>query len=135
MTSLELVGVHHIAVPVVDVLGSRDWYATVLGLTPVLVEEEEDEVTAVTLEQAAGNLTLCLMASTRAAQSLAGFTLFGLAVRSREDLEQWERRMDALSVAHTPIRAAHLGWAFDVVGPDQIRFQLRTADPVSGDIA
>jgi catechol 2,3-dioxygenase-like lactoylglutathione lyase family enzyme len=131
--TLILAGVHHVAVPVTDILRSRDWYASVLEFIPVLDEESEDAITEVTLEHASGNLTLCLYAAPRAAQALAGFTPFGLAVPSAVELERWKNKIASLGVPHTPIRPAHLGWVFDLTDPDEILIQLRTPEALSGD--
>jgi catechol 2,3-dioxygenase-like lactoylglutathione lyase family enzyme len=40
----EITGLHHIRLPVTDVLRSRDWYGEVLGFEPVLDLEEEDRL-------------------------------------------------------------------------------------------
>ena len=49
-----IAGVHHIKVPVSDLLASRDWYAQVLGFVPVLDFENADELLGVVIETESG---------------------------------------------------------------------------------
>ncbi len=46
----DIVGLHHRSLPASDCVISSDWYERVPGFIRVLVEEEEDAVTAVALQ-------------------------------------------------------------------------------------
>jgi catechol 2,3-dioxygenase-like lactoylglutathione lyase family enzyme len=42
-------GLHHVSLPAAEVVRSSDWYERVLGLVPILMEEEEDVVTMIVM--------------------------------------------------------------------------------------
>lgn len=42
-------GIHHLRIPVSDVTASTDWYTEVLGLSALLIDEEENEVVGAVL--------------------------------------------------------------------------------------
>ena len=125
-------GLHHVRVPVSDVLRSRDWYMEVLGFEPMLDYEEEDRVVGVALEHPTG-LTLGLHLAPERAAAMRGFAVVALAVSTREDLEHWVARLDAARVEHSEVKPGHLGWCLDVVDPDGVLVQLHTADEPSVD--
>ena len=132
--SASVCGLHHVRVPVSDVLASRDWYMEVLGFEPMLDYEEEDRVVGVALEHPAG-LTLGLHLAPGRVGALKGFAVVALAVPGRDDLEQWAARLDALGVEHSGLEAGHLGWSLDVPDPDGILVQLHTAGEPTADDA
>ena len=74
-----IVGLHHVRVPVSDVLVSRDWYIDVLGFDPMLVSEEETSVSGEALLHPSG-LVVGLHIDPDAARALKGFCVLGLGV-------------------------------------------------------
>lgn len=125
-------GLHHVRVPVSDVLRSRDWYMDVLGFEPMLTYEEEERVVGVALEHPTG-LILGLHAAPERAAAMAGFAVVALAVQTRGDLQSWIGRLDVAGVEHSKIEPGHLGWSLDVVDPDGMLVELHTAEEPSAD--
>jgi catechol 2,3-dioxygenase-like lactoylglutathione lyase family enzyme len=118
----ELVGLHHIRLSVSNVLASRDWYAEVLGLSPILVEEQEETVDGAVLEHPSG-VVIGLHHDPDGAAALRDHALIGLAVL---DLAAWRDHLDQLHVAHGPIVDAHVGRCLSLRDPDGILLELHT---------
>lgn len=113
---------HHVRLPVTDVMVSRDWYAEVFGFEPILDIEEEDRVTGVALEHPSG-LMLGVHLAPERARALQGFTVFGLAVA---DLGAWLTYLDASGIEHGGIVDGHLGECIALRDPDGIVVELHT---------
>jgi catechol 2,3-dioxygenase-like lactoylglutathione lyase family enzyme len=127
-----LLGIHHVTLPVTDLPRSRDWYVDVFGLSVLVNEETADGLVGVTLEHPSGTLVY-LRAAPRQAAALRGFALLSLSTPDRAEIDRWAGHLDACGVGHSGVRPAHLGWVLDVVDPDGLVVQLRTAEEVSGD--
>ena len=127
-----LVGVHHVAVPASDPLAASDWYVRVFDFTELLVEELENEVTAVLLEHRCG-VRLLLRRADEPLTALRGYPLFGLSVANHDELLRWVKRFTMFDVEHSGVHQAHLGWAVTVTGPDLVRIQLHTEEGPSGE--
>jgi catechol 2,3-dioxygenase-like lactoylglutathione lyase family enzyme len=117
---------HHVSLPVVDVLGSSDWYERVFGFVRVLIEETEDRVTAVMLEHPSGIFLYLHYAPERLRGWHGPATgAAGLSFRVADaDLAVWDNHLTELGVEHSGPHQAHLGWALDA-RPG------RDADPVA----
>ena len=132
----EILGFHHVSLPARDVERSGDWYERVFGFECVLIEEEEDRVTAVMLEHPAGMLlALHLSPDLALAPPKRGLGTAALSFRvaSQDDLLRWDKRLTELGIEHSGPRRAHLGWALDVVDPSGLRVQLHTHELISAD--
>ncbi|HYB86676.1 MAG TPA: VOC family protein [Streptosporangiaceae bacterium] len=132
----QIAGFHHVSLPAADVQRSGDWYERVFGFECVLVEEEEDHVTAVTLEHPAGMVLVVHRSPdlvTRWYGSPGAPAVLGFRVGSRDDLTAWDKRLTELGAAHSGPRRAHLGWALDVTDPSGLRIQLHTREVISAD--
>lgn len=127
-----VVGIHHVTLPVTDVLRSREWYETVFGFNVLVNEETETGLIGVTLEHPTGTLVY-LRAAPQQAAALRGFALLSLATPSRAEMDRWTEHLTAVGATQHGPRAAHLGWVLDVVDPDGLLVQLRTTEEVSGD--
>jgi catechol 2,3-dioxygenase-like lactoylglutathione lyase family enzyme len=128
----DLYAIHHVTVPVGDVVLSSDWYASVLDLDCIMVFEQEERVEEAVLAHP-GGLVLHLVAAPERAAGLAGFDLMALDVGEPANLQRWERRLDDLGITHTPIRPAHLGWSLAFPDPSGIRIALHTREQPSAD--
>ena len=53
-----------------------------------------------------------------------GLDHLGLTASSRQQLEEWERRLDELGVTYTPIRDMEMGSHLDFRDPDDIALEL-----------
>ena len=127
-----LVGVHHVTVPASDPLAASDWYVRVFDFAELLVEELENEVTAVLLEHPCG-VRLLLRRADEPLTALRGYPLFGLSVANHEQLLRWVEHFTTFDVEHSGVHQAHLGWAVTVTGPDLVRIQLHTEEGPSGE--
>jgi catechol 2,3-dioxygenase-like lactoylglutathione lyase family enzyme len=120
---------HHVRVPVSDVLVSQDWYNEVLGFRPTLVVEEENAVTGVVSVHPSG-VVVGLHSAPHQATALAGFAVMGLSV---EDLSEWVAYLDDLGVSHSGITEGHLGECVRLCDPDGLVIELHTASQPSAD--
>jgi glyoxylase I family protein len=132
----QISGLHHVALPATDALRSSDWFERVFGFRCVLIREEEDQITMVTLEHPSGAVLYIqnapgLVEAWRLSRT--GTAVLGLSVADQAALARWQHRLTELGVEHTPPRPAHLGVALDVTGPDGLGIQLHTREEISGD--
>jgi catechol 2,3-dioxygenase-like lactoylglutathione lyase family enzyme len=126
-----IVGLHHLRIPVSDVLVCRDWYIGTLGFRPVLVEEDEDSVTGAVIEHPSG-VIIGLHRAPELARSLRGFAVMGLAVDS---VDEWASHLEALAVPYHAFEDSHLGRCLAVEDPDGVVIELHTPDQPSVDEA
>ncbi|MGZ4674770.1 MAG: VOC family protein [Ilumatobacteraceae bacterium] len=124
----DLVGVHHVMIPVSDVERSREWYARAFGLEaqPSSTGVDTDEVGMV---HPSVPIEVVLRHDPPRARALAGFGVISFAVGTIEDLEAQVQHLDAHGIAHgaptTSVSGAHI----DVVDPDGLVVQLTTLLP------
>lgn len=128
-----LVGVHHVTVPTSDPLEASDWYVRVFDFAALLVEERENEVTAVLLQHPCG-ARLLLRRAAEPLAALRGYPMFGLSVANHDELLRWAEHLTTFDVEHSGVHQAHLGWAVTVTGPDLVRIQLHTDEGPSGEV-
>jgi len=132
----QITGFHHVSLPARDVERSGDWYERLFGFECVLIEEEEDRVTALMLEHPAGMLLALHLAPDLVPPPPGrglGTAALSFRVGSQADLLLWDKRLTELGIEHSGPREAHLGWALDVVDPSGLRVQLHTHELVSAD--
>jgi catechol 2,3-dioxygenase-like lactoylglutathione lyase family enzyme len=125
-------GVHHVVIPVSDLLRSRDWYGVVLNFAPILDFEEEDRLVGIALEHPCG-AAIWLRHDPRRAAALRGHDVVALTICDRAELGRWEQRLDERGVEHTHPHRGPPGWVMDVADPDGIRIRLRTGELASAD--
>ena len=129
-----VVGLHHLRVPVSDVMCSRDWYSTVFDFEPRLTLEEEDRVVGVVLIHESG-LTLGLHHAPELARSLEGFCLIALSVGDSDDLDHWCTHLDTPGPSTLRPAEGHVGWYIEVSDPDGLIIQLHTIGQPTADEA
>jgi len=129
-----ILGLHHVRLPVSDVIRSRDWYVDVLGFEPRLLLEEEEEIVGavVALPEA---LTLGLHCAPELARALRGFCPVALEVGTSDELTRWCTRLDTLGIDHSEPAEGHLGWYVEVPDPDGLVIRLHTAAQPTADEA
>jgi catechol 2,3-dioxygenase-like lactoylglutathione lyase family enzyme len=120
-----IVGFHHVRLPVSDAWRSRDWYMDVLGFIPLMDVTEEASLVGVVLRHPQG-LIVGLHQDNARARALRGFSVLGLAVAGRGQLERLASRLDETGVAHGPLTEGHTGWYMDVPDPDGIPVRLHS---------
>jgi nucleotide-binding universal stress UspA family protein/catechol 2,3-dioxygenase-like lactoylglutathione lyase family enzyme len=125
-----MVGLHHVRVPVSDVLVSRDWYSDVLGFDPMLVSEEETSISGEALLHPSG-LVVGLHTDPGAAAALKGFCVLGLGV---DNLPEWVDYLDRCDISHGPVELGPSGKHVCINDPDGLVVELHTlAQPSTED--
>lgn len=120
-----ILGVHHIKVPVTDLVRSRAWYERVFDLEPFMeFRDDHDGVVRGVAYRTKGDLSLALRENPAAAKGFAGFDPFAIMLRGRSDIDHWVARLDALGVAHSAVIEATIGSILAFDDPDglQLRF-------------
>lgn len=124
-----IVGLHHVRLPVSDLMRSRDWYTRVFAFEARLSLEEEDHVVGVVVSHRSG-LTLGLHYAPTLARALDGYCPFALSVGTVDDLTRWCKRLDTLGIGHSAPTEAHLGSYVEVPDPDGIIIGLSTTGTI-----
>jgi hypothetical protein len=104
----------------------------VLGFVSVLDHEEEDRLVGIVLELPVG-VAVHLESAPETAAALRGFSILGLSVGGREDLEAWRNHFDTLGVEHSPIVRGPRGWCLQIEDPDGLQIHLHTGSPPTPD--
>lgn len=117
-------GVDHVALTVTDLGASQAFYTGVLDFVPVM----DVGYGRICMHPSTG-FTLSLLTHEGAhggsfTELATGVDHLGLAAATREDLEEWERRFDALGVTYTPIRDMEMGYHLNFRDPDGIALEL-----------
>ena len=130
----EILGLHHIKIPVSDLPRSRSWYERVFELE-VLTEfrDDEDGVVRGVAYHSKGELALSLRENAPAARGIAGFDPFAIMLRGRLDVEYWARRLDELGVAHSPVINAPIGYIMSFDDPDGLQLRFYTLNENGAD--
>jgi catechol 2,3-dioxygenase-like lactoylglutathione lyase family enzyme len=117
-------GIHHVKLPVTDVAVSRAWYERVLGFVLDIEFEEDGVVRGVGLGR--DGVGLALREAPERAKAMSGFDALALRVPTREQLHEWQARLDGAGEPHGGIVTGHRGGAV-LVGlhdPDGIEIRL-----------
>ena len=125
-----IIGVHHVRLPVSDVIRSRDWYASTFGFETRLTVEEEDHIAGVVAVHRSG-VTIGLHVAPALAGALRGFCSVALSVGDRSDLTSWCEYLDTLGVSHSPPTEGHVGWYVQVPDPDGLVIELHTSGNIT----
>jgi catechol-2,3-dioxygenase len=125
----DIVGIHHVKIPVTDLAYSRAWYERVLDLEPHIEWCDDDGVTRGVAYRPKRGFTLALRENPAAATGLTGFDPLAILVDTRADLDAWVARLDRLAVAHGPVLDGTLGWLVTFPDPDGIELKLYTEEP------
>ncbi len=130
----EILGLHHIKIPVTDLPASRSWYERVFDLE-VLTEfrDDEDGVVRGVSYYAKGDLTLCLRENAPAAKGFAGFDPFAIMLCGRADIEHWAERLDELGVSHSAIVDVPIGSIMSFDAPDGLELRFYTLNEQGAD--
>lgn len=128
-----LSGIHHVKLPVRDVVRSREWYVSVLGLEVEIEFVEDGELRGVALREPGGALRLALREEPERAATMAGFDPVSLEVDTHAEIKAWAAHLDDLDQPHGGVVQGHQGWA--LVGlrdPDGIELRLYTRERHDG---
>jgi catechol-2,3-dioxygenase len=118
----------HVALTVTDLSESVPWYQRLIGADPVLDEDTGPFRHVVWL---VGGTTLVglhefpdLTDSSPFDERRLGLDHLAFACASRSDLEEWERRLDELGIAHGGIVDAGYGSGLSFRDPDNIALEF-----------
>lgn len=128
MTVPQLAGIHHVKIPVTDLSRSLEWYGRVFGFQTTHEFPEADGVVlgAAGVMPGLGDTMVGFRVNTEAARGCEGFDPVGFAVTDRTDLVAWAAHLDALSVPHSPVIEASIGWLLVFNDPDGLELHLYT---------
>lgn len=121
-----LSGVHHLKLPVSDVIRSREWYERVLGFAVTMEFVEDGELRGVALERDGCPTSIALRLDPVRAHALAGFDALALLVPTREQVHRWASELDRTGQPHGGVVVGHRGGAV-LIGlhdPDGIEIRL-----------
>jgi catechol 2,3-dioxygenase-like lactoylglutathione lyase family enzyme len=131
----EILGIHHVKIPVSDLVASREWYERVFELeTLTEFRDEEDDVVRGVVYRSKGDLVLSLRENKPAAKGAAGFDPFAIMLQGRDDIDVWVERLDSLGVDHSPIIEASIGYILAFDDPDGLQLRFYTLDEHGADM-
>jgi catechol 2,3-dioxygenase-like lactoylglutathione lyase family enzyme len=122
-------GVGHLAITVSDLKRSVPWYSALFGSEPVLDEyvvpgEFQHTVFAFESGQLFGLHQHTAGGAGQFGEHRAGLDHVAFAVTSREELQEWESRLDELGVKHGGIVDAHYGSGLSFRDPDNVALEF-----------
>lgn len=124
----EFTGVDHASLSVTDLDRSERFYTDVLGLIRLA-----DFGAARVLLHRPTSFMLALVRHDEAhgdrfTELGTGLDHLGFGVNSREELVEWERRLETLGVEYTPIRDMEFGAHLNFRDPDHIALEFSTSN-------
>lgn len=121
---MNVTGVHHLTLTVVDPEASAAWYQRLLGPAEV-IRRTGDGWIRVRLQWPTGLVIGVTRhddtgASERFDHTRIGLDHVGLGCASEADVRDWARHMDREGIEHGPVETAPYGWAVTARDPDGI---------------
>jgi glyoxylase I family protein len=121
-TMAQFPGIAHVAVTVNDLGRSRPWYEQLFGAQPVLDEDTGSFHHVVWLLDGASLFGIHKHPKPSSAEPCdelrPGLDHVGFGVASRADLEEWQKRLDDMGIAHGGIVDAPYGSGLSFRDPD-----------------
>ncbi len=120
-----LAGVHHLKLPVADLLRSRQWYESRLGYEVVQEFLEEGVLMGLVMAHPDGGPSFALRLDSERAKAAAGFDYFSIGVPDKEAIETLATRLLDLGEEHAGVHFATIGWVLPMLhDPDghEVRF-------------
>ena len=131
-------GIHHLKLPVTDLVRSLAWYQHRLGYE-VMKEFVEDGVRmGVAMTHPNGGPDLALRLDPDRARAAAGFDYFAIGVPGRDAIEALAARFAALGDRHAGVLRTPVGWVLlGIHDPDghEVRFYTVPLEMPLGDVA
>ena len=118
--------IHHVKLPVSNLLASREWYQHVLGFQVEIEFTEDGDLRGLAMADRDRTLRLALRLDPERAAALSGFDPVALAVPTRDDVQAWAEHRDSIGQQHGGVVKGHHGRAV-LVGlhdPDRIEIRL-----------
>ncbi|MFN8028639.1 MAG: VOC family protein [Acidimicrobiia bacterium] len=125
----QILGLHHVKIPVSDMARSREFYERVLELEPLTeFRDDHDGVVRGVVYRSKGDLMISLREQPVAAAGLRGYDPFAMLLRGRADIDHWVDRLDELGIDHDPVVEATVGSMLRFLDPDGIEVRFYTLD-------
>ena len=119
--SIGMTKVHHVKIPVTDLVRSAAWYARLLDLVPLREFQEQGALRGAALRSPEAGFSFALRERQYCASQpdLAGFDVVSVHMASREALAELAAKCDRLGIGHGPIQDRGPNEAIvDVPDPD-----------------
>ena len=129
----EILGVHHVKMPVRDMARSRAWYEQVLGFEPFKEWPDDEGIVRGVSYRAMGGLSLALREHADAATGITGFDPLAMMLRGKDDIDHWAARLDELGVPHSVPLQIPIGWMMWFDDPDGLQLRFYTLDEHGAD--
>jgi catechol 2,3-dioxygenase-like lactoylglutathione lyase family enzyme len=131
----EVLGIHHIKIPVSNLVVSRKWYERLFELEPLMeFRDDDDGIVRGVVYRSMGDLSLSLRENPSAARGMAGFDPFAIMLRGRADIEHWANRLDDLEIPHSPVIDAPIGYIMSFNDPDGLELRFYTLNAEGADL-
>lgn len=122
-------GLNHVALTVRDIERSAPWYQALIDTDPVLDEHTDAGFRHVVWALPGGTIFGIHqhdrpVADDPFTEFRLGLDHVGFGVATRAELEDWQRRLDELGVAHGGIVDAHYGCGLSFRDPDGIALEF-----------
>ncbi len=125
-----LAGVNHVSFTVTDLDRSERFYTDVfdlvrildVGYARILIHRQTGFMIAIATHE--GD------AGTPFTELNTGLDHLGFIAASRDELVEWEQKLDALGVTYTPIRDMELGYHLNFRDPDNIALEIMASNDV-----
>lgn len=123
-------GIAHVAITVSDLEASTQWYSRLFGHEPVLDEDEESGTFHHTVFAIGGGMLFGLHThrgstadATRFDERKVGLDHIAFQC-TRDELNEWETRLNDLSIIHGGIKTASYGSGISFRDPDNIALEF-----------
>jgi catechol 2,3-dioxygenase-like lactoylglutathione lyase family enzyme len=114
-----LAGIHHLKLPVTDLVRSLQWYRSRLGYQVQIEFVEHGILMGYALAHPAGGPGLALRFDPDRARAAAGFDYFAIGVPDKAAMDRLASALDAMGQAHAGVHRASMGWILpEVRDPD-----------------
>lgn len=127
----EIMGIHHIKLPVSDLARSLDFYERLMGAAriPAFDHKNPDgSVYAYICDVPGLGTKMELRLNPKHAEAQRRFDPITIAVKDRAMLGRWIARLDALGIDHSKEIVAIQAWLVTFDDPDQHRLRLYTLE-------
>ena len=123
-------GVSHVALTVTDLDRSERFYTDVFGF----IRLADFGVARVLLDRPSGFMLSVFTHQAAAGGPFSelntGMDHLGFVAEGRDELVEWEKKLDALGVVYTPIRDMEFGSHLNFRDPDDIALELQAPGPL-----
>jgi catechol 2,3-dioxygenase-like lactoylglutathione lyase family enzyme len=128
----ELLGIHHLKLPVSDLARSLAFYESAFDATRIPAadhrRQSDGSLYAHILAVPGLGTLLELRLNPQRAKAHAGFDPVTIAVADRATLARWDDHLTGLDVPHSPVITAIQAWLIVVEDPDANRLRLYTRE-------